>query len=442
MERQQSMNDHIASLPMTRYAHGDRGHDHDLAGLSEANLRAMAIRLTTLNSASAVHATEPVGPAGTPASLPAAKPLRVLLVTARYFPHVGGTEIHTYEVARRFVAEGNHVTVLTTDLAGELPIVEEAEGVRIVRVRAWPANSDYYFAPNIYHMIMRDTWDIIHIQGYHTFVAPLAMLAAWRAGIPYIVSFHSGGHSSRLRNAGRRLQHALLRPLLARAQRLIAVSEFEAAFFHKRLRLPRDKFLIIENGSYLPQAPDPLVNKSDGTVIVSVGRLERYKGHHRVIAALPSLLARRPDIHLRIVGAGPYDSALRRMAQELGVAHRVEIGAISGSDRQGMAAVLSGAKLVILLSDYESQGIAVMEALALGRPVLVADTSALHELVHGGLVRATPLGSTPEEVAAAVLWQLEHPLVPTKVDLPTWDACAARIMAVYRRCIGELQCGS
>ncbi len=45
--------------------------------------------------------------------------LRILLVTARYLPNVGGTEIHTYEVARRLVAAGHDVTVLTTDLSGQ-----------------------------------------------------------------------------------------------------------------------------------------------------------------------------------------------------------------------------------------------------------------------------------------------------------------------------------
>src|SRR4029079_4115276 len=87
-----------------------------------------------------------------------------------------------------------------------------------------------------------------------------------------------------------------------------------------------------------------------------------------------------PDVRLRIVGSGPYAPTLWRMARELGVEDRVEIGAVAAAERHAMAALLSGAKLVLLLSDYESQGMAVMEAIALGRPVLVAETSALQEL--------------------------------------------------------------
>ena len=103
---------------------------------------------------------------------------RLLLVSARYFPYTGGVETHVYEVAHRLVRAGVAVTVLTTDPSGHLPASEQVAGVQIRRVRAWPANKDYYFAPGIYHTIVGGSWDVIHCQGYHTLVAPLAMLAA------------------------------------------------------------------------------------------------------------------------------------------------------------------------------------------------------------------------------------------------------------------------
>jgi glycosyltransferase involved in cell wall biosynthesis len=375
--------------------------------------------------------------------------LRILFVAARYLPHVGGVEIHTYEVGRRLVAAGHHVSVLTTDLTGRLPAYEDSHGVHIHRVRAWPPHSDYYFAPGIYNTICReaDKWDLLHVQGYNTFVAPLAMAAAWRADIPYIVTFHSGGHSSRFRNALRPLQYRILQPLLARAQQLVGVSRWEVRFFQERLGLPADRFSLISNGAYLPKkavrkAANDQPDEAAGTLIVSVGRLERYKGHHRVIAALPTLIKEVPDIRLRIVGSGPYEGTLRRLADHLGVADRVDIRGIPGGDRQEMARVLLGAKLVILLSDYESQGISVLEAISLGRPVLVADTTALRDLAESGLARATPLGSTAEEVAQAVLGQLRQPLLPNAVDLPTWDDCAAELMGLYRHVIWKLQCAS
>ncbi|HEU5098935.1 MAG TPA: hypothetical protein VFU22_07950, partial [Roseiflexaceae bacterium] len=88
------------------------------------------------------------------------------------------------------------------------------------------------------------------------------------------------------------------------------------------------------------------------------------------------------------------------------------------------------------------QPAAIMEALALGRPALVADTSGLHELAEQGLVQAIPLRSTAQQVARAVLDQLRQPLAPKSVDFPTWDACVASHLALYHSITGRVPCVS
>jgi glycosyltransferase involved in cell wall biosynthesis len=404
----------------------------------------MAPHFEALARISADHRTTsehyPVDATG-PNDGPAGRALRLLHVTARYLPYVGGTELHTYEVARRQAAAGMDVTVLTTDPSRRLVAVELSEGVRIIRAPAWPANADYHFAPSIYRVISQHNWDIVHCQGYHTLVAPLAMYAAWRAGIPYVVTFHSGGHSSILRNFLRPFQRRLLRPLLARAQCLIGVSQFEADFFRRRLRLPRELFRVIPNGASLPPASAVEVDPANA-LIVSVGRLERYKGHHRIIEALPKIAESVPSVRLRVVGKGPYEANLRQLAQAHGVADRVDIGPIAIEDRGGMANLLSSARLVILLSDYESQAISVMEALSLGRPVLVADTSALRDIAIRGLARAVSLDSPVEDVTEEILRQLNKPHVPVEVTLPTWENCAVSLLEIYRDVARRQQCVS
>ncbi|HEY6539922.1 MAG TPA: glycosyltransferase family 4 protein [Ktedonobacteraceae bacterium] len=374
------------------------------------------------------------------------RPLRVLLVAASYFPYTGGLETHVYEVGRRLARDGVEVTILTTDLSKRLPTAEETGGVRILRVRAWPSTKDYYFAPGIYRIITHGQWDLIHCQGYHNFVPPLAMLAALRANIPYVLSFHSGGDVTRLRKMLRGLQCTLLRPLLSRARKLIAVSQFEADFFQERLRLPNDKFVVIPNGAQLTsiqeQADSKIGGSDDAPLIVSVGRLERYKGHHRAIMALPKVLEQVPDARLRIVGTGPYEMHLQEMARKLGVERQVEIRSIASEDRSVMASLLTRASLITSLSEYESQGIAVMEALVLQCPALVASSTALKELADRGLARAIPLESTPEEVADAVISQLRSPLVPQDFSLPTWEACAASLLSLYQSIAGRATCAS
>ncbi len=359
---------------------------------------------------------------------------RVVMVSANAYPVMGGVETHVHEVAPRVAAAGFDVTILTTDRSGRLARRDDLNGVPALRVGAWPAGRDWYLAPGVYRAITRGGWDLVHCQGYHTFVPPLAMLAAVRSRVPFVLTFHSGGHGSLVRTRLRGGQRRALRPLLARARGLIAVSDFEAAFFARQLRLPETRFVTIPNGAAMAWPATGSTSDDSSPLILSVGRLERYKGHHRLIEALPHLLARVPGARLRIVGAGPYDRELRRLAHESGVGERIEIGSIDPSDRGGMAAALAGASLVALLSEYEANPVAVMEALALRRRVLVADTSGLSELARRGLARAIPLASTGPVIAAAIEEQLSTP-PPTDFQLPTWDECASRLVDVYRQAL-------
>jgi glycosyltransferase involved in cell wall biosynthesis len=176
-------------------------------------------------------------------------------------------------------------------------------------------------------------------------------------------------------------------------------------------------------------------------VIASVGRLERSKGHHRLIEALPEILRRRPDARVWIAGSGPYEQALRRRARELGVAHRVEIRTVPADKRVAMADALSQVALVVLFSEAETVPIAVLEALALGRPVLVTRCRGLDELADDGLVRAVPPDSGPHEIAAAVLEQLDDPFVPAHLDLPTWEECAAQHHELYISLVASTTAG-
>jgi len=356
--------------------------------------------------------------------------MRIAMVSARYFPFMGGIETHIHEVGTRLVTRGHSVTVLTTDPTGGWPVEEDVSGMRVRRVRAWPERRDYYFAPGIYSALADGEWDVVHIQGYHTFVAPLALTAAIRRGLRFVLTFHSGGHSSRLRQSVRCLQQALLAPLIARAGQLIAVSEFEAGLFSKRMRLPRERFIVIPNGAFLPSVARANAS-GESRLIVSIGRLERYKGHHKVIEAFPALLRRLPGARLRVLGEGPFERPLRMLVRQLGLDSSVSIAGIPPGDRSGLAAVLSSAGLVVLLSAYEAHPVAIMEALALGRRVLVSDTSGLAELARKGLCRAVPLNARARELAESMADELTAKSEVRETPLPDWDCCVDELVSVY-----------
>ncbi len=371
---------------------------------------------------------------------PADARLRVLMATPRFLPSQGGVETHVNEVSRRLAAAGVDVSIVAADATRSLPRHSDADSVHVEHVPAWPAGRDYLFAPALDRVIGTGAWDVVHVQSYHTLVAPMSMLAAWRHGIPYVVTFHGGGHSSTLRHRLRGSQLRLLRPLLTRAARLVAVARFEIERYGGLLGLPREKFALVPNGCDLPEPPARTA-PSGGPLIVSAGRLERYKGHQDAIAALPQLLRLVPDARLRIVGSGPYEDQLRALAVRLGVESRVEIRGIPPRDRSAMASTLASASLVVLFSEFETHPVAVLEALALGRPTLVADGTGLGEIAAQGLSRAVRLGSPPELTARAMSEELRSPTPSRAPDLPTWDDCADGLRRVYEHVRREATCG-
>jgi glycosyltransferase involved in cell wall biosynthesis len=369
----------------------------------------------------------------TPAS--AARPLRVLQVVQRFSPELGGLETHVSEVTRRLALTGDiEVTILTTDRTGSLPREEWLNGVRVMRRRSYSRTGEEYFAPGIVEVIRRGGWDLVHVQGSQTTVPTVAMLAALSARIPYVLTFHSGGHSSRAHGPITWVQNKINRPLLARAAKLIAVSRFERSRFHAITRIPLDRFTVIANGGALPPVPVDAA-PVPGSIVTS-GRLEKYKGHHRVIAALPIIRRSIPDATVTVLGSGPYEQPLRDLASELGVAEYVTFRHLLPNQRGEMASVLANSAVMAALSSYEAHPVAIMEAVALGLPVVGCDVAGIGDLVEDGLVTGIPLDADDAEVARVLTRQLlatdtEPHRAPT-FELPTWESCAAGNAAVYR----------
>ena len=366
--------------------------------------------------------------------------MRVLIVTPRYAPHVGGLETHVRETAKRLAAAVD-ISILTTNpTTGYVPHTQ-VDGITVREVRAYPETRDWLLAPGVWGACATADVDLIHFQSVATAVPPLGMLAALRGGRPYMLTFHSGGAVSSLRQRLRSTQWQALRPLLKKARALVAVSETEKAFFCDVLGLPTSRIEVIQNGSEIPR-PDgasAYIRPGDAPVVVSVGRLEKYKGHHRLIEAMPHLRALAPRARLVIVGGGPYRDTLLRRSADLGVADAVDIIAFDGTQRQELANLLGGADVAALLSDYEAHPVAVMEALYIGVPVLTARTSGFLDLAEAGLVTAIDPAASPDEVAGALLRLAGTVRAPT--ELRSWDDCAKDLLRVYQDVVGALPRG-
>lgn len=127
------------------------------------------------------------------------------------------------------------------------------------------------------------------------------------------------------------------------------------------------------------------------------GRLLAVKRQHLAILALADLLRRGVDARLTIIGDGPERDALKRCAAENGVTDRVTFTGLTDNPYRFMGA----ADICLMTSQTEGLGMVILEAMALGRPVVAVRIPATEELVTDG--SGILCGDSPSEIADAVL---------------------------------------
>jgi glycosyltransferase involved in cell wall biosynthesis len=227
----------------------------------------------------------------------------------------------------------------------------------------------------------------------------------------------------------RSVQWRLTGLLLRNASSLIAVSRYEADMLTSQAGLGERRVVVIRNGGTLPP-PSAETAVVPGRII-STGRLVRYKGHHRLIEALPYVQRHVPEAHVLILGSGSYEGKLRELAHYLGVLDRVIITHLPPEDRAAMSRALAESSVVAALSEYEAHPVAVMEALSAGRPVVGYNIAGIGELVSTGWVQGVSPGAPAAAVAHSLVVAMSAPSLVDPGVLPTWESCAAQLSRVY-----------
>ncbi|MER6556998.1 glycosyltransferase family 4 protein [Streptomyces sp. NPDC001027] len=147
---------------------------------------------------------------------------------------------------------------------------------------------------------------------------------------------------------------------------------------------------------------------TDRPVVVCVSRLVPRKGQDTLILAMPRILAAQPDAVLLIVGGGPYEKDLRRLARETGVAGSVRF---TGSVPWSELPAHYGAGDVFAMPcrtrrgglDVEGLGIVYLEASATGLPVVAGDSGGAPDAVLDGETGWVVRGGSPEEAAERIV---------------------------------------
>jgi glycosyltransferase involved in cell wall biosynthesis len=313
--------------------------------------------------------------------------LRVLMVSARFYPVIGGAEQQAYKLAKALTANGISVNVVTGQSKSLAPVHDQLGSIPVTRLFAYDA---YLLGLMSWLWLHRNQYDLIHV---HQIVYP-----AWAAGRigswlkkPVIAKAGNSGPGFDLRyiRALPIVGNAMARAIPTLLDRAIAISEavvhdLETAGFRD------DQIVRIPNGVELPAPAAPEV-RSDARkrlqiqyhepIVVYVGRLHPNKNLPMLLEAAAILKQKELGFHLYIVGDGSEFETLTATVKNENLADVVHL--VGASDQ--VAVWLQAADVFVLSSLTEGMSNALLEAAAYGLPVVVTDVGGNKDMVIEGV---------------------------------------------------------
>jgi glycosyltransferase involved in cell wall biosynthesis len=352
--------------------------------------------------------------------------MRIALVTPTFLPDIGGIEIHVTHLARRLAAAGHSVDVLT-QAKPSAPRLDLASGVTVRRFPIRLGGLTYPFAPALWSYIAQHPrdYDIVHMHGYHATAAIPAALAPVRRLV--FTPHYLGGGRSAIARAVHRPYRLVGRLLFDRADHVVCTTTAESTMIAHDFPNALSKTTVIANGIDIDlincARPEPYA----GTIVLYAGRLETYKNVQMTVAAVPFL---DEAMKLVIVGEGPAARPLARLADELGVASRVEfVGAVPWPE---VYRWFRAADVFVTMSARESFGMSVLEAHVAGSQVVASDIPPHREMTTTVTsdIALVPLSATPAELAKVIRVASAAP-PPVVRRVPSWDDHVDSLLRLY-----------
>ncbi len=341
---------------------------------------------------------------------PAEKPLRVLLYTdADVF---AGTERHMLDLARGLRDAGVSVSVACPSPAA----LEERAASEGLPTQAIPKQGLIdWNAVGILTRLLRDgEVEIVHAHNGRTALA--AALATRRAGRGKCLMtqhFLEPNHTTQ-RGPKAAVSGLAHHWVTAQMSGILAISQAVKVALLARHEAPENKITVIPNGI---STPDPklmgeraavraaLGVPQNAPLVVCAARLEAEKDISSLIQAMTEVRAALPDVHCLVAGTGTQQGALQEQIDRLGLAQTVTLLGF----RPDALALIAAADLFVLPSLAEPFGLALLEAMALGRPVIATCAGGPLEIVEEGKTGLLVPPSSPEKLAAATVRLLSEP---------------------------------
>ena len=305
------------------------------------------------------------------------KTTKVLLLVVGF--DVGGTEAHVLELASRLDRRSFDVLVCSLKPVGCLGKELPSRGVRVVSLDG-VGKFDLRVLSRLWRIIKLEQPDVI--QAFLFWANIAARLVAYLSKtIPVISSYHD-----EVVPEGR-LNRAVDRLTLKWTKYLVCCSEAVRRSVEQRIGGEKEQFVVIpfgvetsRFGGAATMSGAELGLQEGLPVIGTICRLvEPKKGLRFLLQALVHLEreAAQPVCQLLIVGEGPAEQTLRSLSEQLGIASRVVFSGM----RRDIPRLLSLMDIFVLPSLYEGFGIAILEAMAAGKPVVATTVGGILEFV-------------------------------------------------------------
>jgi 1,2-diacylglycerol 3-alpha-glucosyltransferase len=360
--------------------------------------------------------------------------MRIIQVTPRYFPNVGGVEVVVKKLCETLVRKGIEVTVLSVDRCDGLASVERIDGVVVKRFSPFVNDPLYLPEPRFVAALRDESADVIHVHNIHT-LPPLVVAACRHSHSKMVLQphYHRYGQSPFRQSLFKLYKRGAASVVFSRTHLVMVNSVYEQQVFQEDFPDARHVVLVPE-GVDVEDAVRVKHNPVEPKRILYVGGLKRYKNVDRILAGFTFLATReKRRFRLVIVGEGPELNSLLRQANSLGISELIEWK--HRLSRQQLLDEYARASVLILLSPLESFSRVVYDALVMGVPVVVLNFGALKHFVASGYAEGVNLLNR-ESIAEALLQatvKSYNRLSLHSNEFLDWDSYSNRIVELYEK---------